>query len=121
MLCNAISKPKPDDRLFEEPLKEPCTTKSVQVILRRALEKARAKPFARVHTLRHRFASQILERGTDIPYLQGQASVKTKEINTHHLARHGGITCKGGEQIKSPLDQMDFSDMGNRRNASPTE
>jgi integrase/recombinase XerD len=128
MLCNAISKHKPDDRLFEGPLKEPCTARSVQATLRRAVEKAKAKPFARVHTLRHGFATHLLVGGTNIRYpeasgqgLLSHASVKTREINTHHLARHGGIICKGGEEIKSPLDQMDFSEMGNRRNDSPTE
>jgi site-specific recombinase XerD len=76
----------------------------VQAILRRAVEKAEVNPFATVHTLRHSFATHLLERGTDIRYIQeilGHNSVKTTEINTH-------ITKKGGEQIKSPLDNLDL-------------
>jgi site-specific recombinase XerD len=76
----------------------------VQAILRRAVEKSGVNPFATVHTLRHSFATHLLERGTDIRYIQeilGHNSVKTTEIYTH-------ITKKGGEQIKSPLDSLDI-------------
>jgi site-specific recombinase XerD len=105
MLCNAISKHKPDDRLFEGPLKEPCTARSVQATLRRAVEKAKAKPFARVHTLRHGFATHLLVGGTNIRHIQGQASVKTTEINTHNLSRHGGITCKEVSRSRVPWNR----------------
>ena len=79
----------------------------MQAILRRAVEKAGVNPFATVHTLRHSFATHLLERGTDIRYIQeilGHNSVKTTEIYTH-------ITKKGGEQIKSPLDNLDLWNM----------
>jgi integrase/recombinase XerD len=108
---------KPDYWLFEGSLKEPYSARSVQVILRRAVEKAKANPFATVHTLRHSFATHLLERGTDIRYIQGllgHASVKTTEIYTH-------VTEKGGNQIKRPLDHLDLGDMGSRRNHVDTE
>lgn len=90
--------------LFEGQTDEQYSVRSVQAILRRAVEKAGVNPFATVHTLRHSFATHLLERGTDIRYIQeilGHNSVKTTEIYTH-------ITKKGGEQIKSPLDNLDF-------------
>ncbi len=99
-----ISEYRPRYWLFEGQTEEQYSVRSVQAILRRAVEKAGVNPFATVHTLRHSFATHLLERGTDIRYIQeilGHNSVKTTEIYTH-------ITKKGGDQIKSPLDNLEF-------------
>lgn len=77
---------------------------SIASILNAALRKTGIAKKVTVHTLRHSFATHLLERGTDLRYIQsllGHESPKTTEIYTH-------ITTKGFDQIKSPLDNLDI-------------
>ena len=105
---------KPRYWLFEGPLGEPYPVRSVQAILRKAVEKAKVNPCATVHTLRHSFATHLLEAGTNNRHLQelvGHNSLKATEIYTP-------ITAKGGNQIKSPLENLDLGDLENSRNTA---
>jgi site-specific recombinase XerD len=95
---------KPKEWLFEGATGGQYSLGSIQSIMKEAIKKAGIKKKASVHSLRHSFATHLLENGTDLRYIQsllGHASSKTTEIYTH-------ITTKGFDQIKSPLDNLDI-------------
>jgi integrase/recombinase XerD len=57
-----------------------------------------------LHTLRHCYDTHLLERGTDIRYIQalpGHKHSKTTEIYTH-------VTTKSTQKIKSPFDDLEI-------------
>jgi site-specific recombinase XerD len=88
--------------VFEGKEGEPYAPRTIQEILKKSVDKVGLKKKISVHTLRHSFATHLLESGTDIRYIQsllGHSSGKTTEIYTH-------ITTKGFDQIKSPLDNL---------------
>ena len=94
---------EPDEWLF--PGAKPgthITERSVQNILDKAVLKAKISKKVTVHTLRHSFATHLLERGTDLRYIQellGHASSKTTEIYTH-------VSRRKLSNIQSPLDMI---------------
>lgn len=92
--------------LFEGQFGGQYSTRSVQNLFRAAISKSGLDPYATVHTLRHSFATHLLERGTDIRYIQnvlGHESIKTTEIYTH-------ISDVKKAAIISPLDHIDMGD-----------
>ncbi|TBX65190.1 recombinase [Flavobacterium silvisoli] len=79
---------------------EPYSSRSVQEVMREALKKSGLNKKATVHTLRHSFATHLLENGTDIRYIQqflGHSDIRTTTIYTH-------LTSNSVNKIKSPLD-----------------
>lgn len=76
---------------------------SIQRAFRGSLTRARISKNASVHTLRHSFATHLLEHGTDLYFIQrflGHASSKTTSVYIH-------IARKNIARIKSPIDFLD--------------
>ncbi|WP_374548610.1 tyrosine-type recombinase/integrase [Flavobacterium sp.] len=94
---------KPTTYLFEGQTEgTPYSDKSLQQVLKQALEKAKITKPVTLHWLRHSYATHLLESGTDLRYIQellGHNSSKTTEIYTH-------VSTKSIQQIKSPFDDL---------------
>lgn len=94
---------KPVTYLFEGQTKGfPYDARSLQQILKQALQKSGITKPVTLHWLRHSYATHLLETGTDLRYIQellGHNSSKTTEIYTH-------VSTKSIQQIKSPFDNL---------------
>jgi integrase/recombinase XerD len=98
-----IKREHPDEWLFPGADRDKhITERSVQKIFEKARSKAGIQKDISVHTLRHSFATHLLEAGTDLRYIQellGHQSSKTTEIYTH-------VSVKDVSRIQSPLDRI---------------
>jgi integrase/recombinase XerD len=79
--------------------------RTISKIFDNACAKAGVPKLGGIHTLRHSFATHLLEHGTDLRYIQellGHASSKTTEIYTHVSARVIG-------NIRSPISNLNLN------------
>ncbi|WP_291108683.1 site-specific tyrosine recombinase/integron integrase [Flavobacterium sp. UBA6195] len=91
---------KPKEYLFEGQFGGMYSSRSAQIVLKKAAERAGIKKSITLHTLRHSFATHLLESGTDLRYIQdllGHSSPKTTMIYTH-------VSNDSLKKIKNPFD-----------------
>ncbi len=97
---------KPKEWLFEGQDKSSnISVRSVQRMFKNACEKAHINKNVGVHSLRHSFATHLLEAGTDLRYIQellGHASPKTTQVYTH-------VSKTAIQAIVNPLDRLDLN------------
>lgn len=93
---------QPKNFLFEGPGGSQYSDRSAQHVLKQCAKKAGITKHVTLHTLRHSFATHLLEQGTDLRYIQnllGHHSPKTTMIYTH-------VSDVAVQNIKNPLDQL---------------
>lgn len=93
---------KPKQYLFEGQTGEQYSSKSAQQVLKKAVKLCGINRRITLHTLRHSFATHLLENGTDIRYIQsllGHNSPKTTMLYTH-------VSSTSIQKIKNPFDSL---------------
>jgi len=93
---------RPKNYLFEGRNGGMYTASSARQILHRALRQTDIQKRVKLHTLRHSFATHLLENGTDLRYIQqllGHHSPKTTMIYTH-------VSTHSLQNIKNPFDDL---------------
>src|SRR5664280_3903505 len=94
---------RPQHWLFPGPdATRPLTTRSVQRACRRAADAAGLDKNVTVHTLRHSFATHLLEQGVDIRIIQDLLG--HRHINT--TTRYARVALNTIRQVESPLDAL---------------
>ena len=93
---------KPKNYLFEGQKGGKYSSESAGQLFKRAVKRAKVNKKATLHTLRHSFATHLLEHGVGIAHIQkllGHSNIKTTLIYTK-------IANDSLQSIKSPFDSF---------------
>ncbi|AWG23620.1 integrase [Flavobacterium faecale] len=93
---------KPQIYLFEGQYGGQYSVRSAQQVFKNAMLKAKINKTVGIHSLRHSYATHLLEQGTDIRFIQellGHKDIKTTLLYTE-------VTDKNLRKITSPLDNL---------------
>ncbi|MCK5135469.1 MAG: tyrosine-type recombinase/integrase [Bacteroidales bacterium] len=91
---------RPQIWLFEGQEGGQYSATSIEKIFHAAVTRANIRKYVTPHSLRHSFATHLLEQGTNLRYIQellGHASTKTTEVYTH-------VASNALRKIRNPLD-----------------
>lgn len=86
--------------LFEGQAGGQYSIRSVQQVFKQSMENAKIKKPVGIHSLRHSYATHLMEQGTDVSFIKellGHNDIKTTLIYTH-------VSKKALSKVKSPLD-----------------
>lgn len=93
---------KSPEHLYIFSHEKPLTPRNIQKIIKNTARRAGIQKKVTPHTLRHSFATHLLENGTDIRYIQallGHENLNTTQIYTH-------VSSEALKKIQNPLDNL---------------
>tara|TARA_Y100000589_G_scaffold329390_1_gene375856 strand:+ start:110327 stop:111454 length:1128 start_codon:yes stop_codon:yes gene_type:complete len=102
VIFNYLETYEPKVYFLENPEGGKYSAESVRAFLKRGAKAAGIRKRVTPHTLRHSYATHLLEQGVDVRYIQellGHARTETTMIYTH-------VSRKDLRQIESPLDKI---------------
>ncbi|HFX17604.1 MAG TPA: integrase [Flavobacteriales bacterium] len=102
LMMNYLQTYSPEEYFIENPKGGMYSAESLRAVLKRSAQAAGIRKRVTPHTLRHSYATHLLEQGIDVRYIQellGHARTETTMIYTH-------VTRKDLKQIESPLDKI---------------
>ena len=103
-LRSYYTKYRPNHYLFEGQNGGPYSATSIEKICGNAVSKAKIRKHITPHSLRHSFATHLLEQGTNLRYIQellGHSSTKTTQIYTR-------VASNALMKIRNPLDHSTY-------------
>lgn len=93
---------KPKEYLFNGGTSIQYSRRSLQSVFKAAISQAGIRKKCTLHTLRHSYATHLLESGVNLRYIQellGHSSPKTTQIYTH-------VSTEDSRKVVSPLEKM---------------
>ena len=93
---------RPSIYLFQAKNKQPLSCRTIQQVFKNSLCKAGIQKQVGIHSLRHSFATHLMEQGVSLPIIQqllGHKSLKTTSVYLH-------VQQYSIQAVKSPLDTL---------------
>jgi site-specific recombinase XerD len=94
---------RPKEWIFEgQSAQRHLSIRTAEYVFEQAARRAGIRKEVSIHSLRHAFATHMLEQGTDLRYIQhllGHESIKTTEVYSH-------VSRKKVTMLRSPIDNL---------------